>query len=30
MTKEDIKNWKLVEVIDDIEIIADDSSLYLQ
>lgn len=30
MTKEDIKNWKLVEVINEIEVIADDSSAYFE
>jgi len=30
MTKKDIKNWKLVEVISNIEIIADDSTAYLE
>lgn len=30
MTKEDIKNWKLVEVINDIEIIAGDSDIYFK
>ncbi|MEM1002816.1 MAG: hypothetical protein AAGH46_09210 [Bacteroidota bacterium] len=30
MIKENIKNWKLVEVIDHIEVIADDSSAYLE
>ena len=30
MTREDIKNWKLVEVISNIEIIADDSDAYFE
>ncbi|WP_350290169.1 hypothetical protein [uncultured Croceitalea sp.] len=30
MTKEDIKNWKLVEVISNIEIVADDSTVYFE